>query len=165
MGAPDAQGVYKYTEDDLAAPGAGFSEMLNKAPDSISDQLAGIRDDIDDLAGGVSSRRFVVPFHHAGALTVAQGEPLRNMAGRDLTIDVMHVHLKTASSSGAVQVDLEVGGVSRLSAALSLGVGVQDADATPAVGTTLWPDGTDLTLDVDAAGTGAAGLTAGVWVH
>lgn len=46
MGAPDAEGVYIYTEDDLAAPGVGFSEMLNKAPVSISDQITLIRADI-----------------------------------------------------------------------------------------------------------------------
>jgi len=170
-GGLDSEGVYLHAEDDLAAPGAGFSEMLNKPGVSISTQLglvrgdiAGLADDIDDLAGGVSTRRFPVPFSHTGTLAVKQGRPFRNKSGRTLVIDVIHSNLGTASSSGSVTIDAEIGGTSILSGAITYTASTAgDIDTTPT--TTSWADGTDLTIDIDGAGTGAADLTIGVWVH
>jgi len=162
-GALDSEGVYLHAEDDLAAPGVGFSEMLNKPGVSISTQLGIIRDDIDELSGGVSTRRFPLAFTHTGALTVKQGRPFRNNSGRTLYVDSVHVNLETGSSSGAALFDVEVNGTSILSAQISMGVSVVDADATPS--SPAWSDGTDLTVDVDAIGTGTAGLTVSIWAH
>lgn len=69
--------------------------------------------------------------------------------------------LATASSSGLVTVDINIGGTSILSTKLSIDATERTSTtaATPAVLSTtdLWDDG-ELTFDIDAAGTGAKGL-------
>jgi hypothetical protein len=56
MSTTDSEGVYHHEESDLAAPGVGFSEMLNKPGVSISTQLGLIRaefEELEDIVGGI----------------------------------------------------------------------------------------------------------------
>lgn len=154
MGAPDSEGVYLYTEDDLAAPGAGFSEMLNKAPESISEQLAEIR-----------GRAIPFTFSKTGALAVAAGAHRQYNDGRELTIDAVRVSVGTVPTGAALLVDVNLDGVSILSAAASVAAGGHTTTAAPTI--TLWPEGSYLTVDVDQVGSTTPGedLTVTVWAH
>lgn len=154
MGALDAQGVYIYTEDDLAAPGVGFSEMLNKAGTSVSTQLAEIR-----------SRRFPVPFSKGGELEVTVSAPMHNDSGRDLIIDIVRATVKIPSTGSAVTVGVEIDGVSILSSDVSIAAGASTATATPVAPE--WPDGSELVIRITAVGSTTPGedLTATAWAH
>lgn len=77
------------------------------------------------------------------------------------TLSAVRASLTTASSSGAPQVDINEGGASILSTRILI-----DQGATTSVGSSPQPvisdsalaDNAEMTIDIDAAGTGAAGL-------
>ena len=155
MGAPDSEGVYLYTEDDLAAPGDGFSEMLNKAPSSVSTQLAEIR-----------GRGIPFTFSASGDLEVKAGTHRQyNDVGRELVIDTVRVAIATAPTGSAVLVDVNLDTVSILAASASVADGGHTTTAAPT--TTVWPVGSYLTVDVDQVGATTPGvdLTVTVWAH
>lgn len=67
----------------------------------------------------------------------------------------------TASSSGNIQLDIKVGGVSALSGPIYLGAtqtSSTQAAVQPVIGASLIADDAEVTIDIVAAGTGAAGL-------
>ncbi|MEM7311349.1 MAG: hypothetical protein AAF682_32080 [Planctomycetota bacterium] len=77
------------------------------------------------------------------------------------TLSGVRASLTTASSSGVVTVDVNEGGSSVLSTKLSIdqGESTSTTAATPAViSDAALADDTEITIDVDAAGAGAAGL-------
>lgn len=77
------------------------------------------------------------------------------------TIDKVKASLTTASSSGPVTVDVNCNGVSIFSTVLTIDEGEKTTftSTTPAViSATLFNEDDEITVDIDAAGTGATGL-------
>lgn len=74
-----------------------------------------------------------------------------------LTATKVKVSLRTASSSGTVQINVRINGVVMTAAPISLGVGVKVVNATVLAVTQVVEDAL-ITVDVVAAGTGARGL-------
>lgn len=78
-----------------------------------------------------------------------------------LTLTKVKLSLSTASSSGAVQVDVKKAGSSifstlpQVDASAKTSVG---STVTPVITTTALTDDAEMTIDIDTAGTGAAGL-------
>lgn len=86
---------------------------------------------------------------------------LRFRAPNTMVLTEIKASLGTASSSGLVTVDVNVNGSSILSTKLSIDQGetTSRTAATPAViSTPLIADDDEIAIDIDAAGTGAAGL-------
>lgn len=78
-----------------------------------------------------------------------------------LTLTGIRASLTTASSSGPVQVDVNVDGVSILSTKITIDQGEKTsvtAATPPVLSDTTIPDDAEITIDIDAAGTGATGL-------
>lgn len=110
-------------------------------PAARKDLLLAVGDQSADVAAGATQVTFRIPF----AMTVTE----------------VRASLTTASSSGAVQVDINEG----VSSILSTVISVDQDDttsldsATPAViSDPDLSDDAEITVDVDAAGTGAVGL-------
>ncbi|QDP60620.1 MAG: hypothetical protein Unbinned767contig1000_45 [Prokaryotic dsDNA virus sp.] len=79
----------------------------------------------------------------------------------DFTLVKIKASLTTASSSGAVQVNVNKEGVSVFSTPLTIDANEKTSEtaATAAVlGTTAFADDDEITVDIDSAGTGAVGL-------
>jgi hypothetical protein len=77
------------------------------------------------------------------------------------TVTAVRSSVKTASTSGLVTVDINEGGTSILSTKLSIDANEKTSvtAATPAViSDTALADDAEITIDIDAAGTGAVGL-------
>lgn len=78
-----------------------------------------------------------------------------------LTLVQVRASLTTASSSGAVAVDINENGASILSAALTIDANEKTsttAASTAVIGAADLTDDSEITIDIDGAGTGAAGL-------
>lgn len=78
-----------------------------------------------------------------------------------MTVTGVRASLTTASTSGAVSVDINVGGVSILSTVITIDQDEKTSTtaATPAViSTSAISDDAEITVDIDGAGTDAAGL-------
>ena len=81
-----------------------------------------------------------------------------------MTLTSVRASVNTVSSSGAVTVDVNKNGVSIFSTLLTIDASEKTSvtAATPAVlGTTAIADDDEITIDIDAAGTGAKGLKVG----
>lgn len=77
----------------------------------------------------------------------------------------VRANLNTASSSGAVQVDINEGGTSILSTKLTIDASErtsESAAAAPVISDATLADDAEITIDIDNAGTGAKGLK--VWL-
>ena len=82
-------------------------------------------------------------------------------AANALTLTAVRASLTTPSSSGPVQVDVNVDGVSILSTKITIDEGEKTsvtAAIPPVLSDTTIPDDAEITIDIDAAGTGATGL-------
>jgi len=80
MGALDANGIYSYTETDLASP---FSDLLNLLAGSTSDQVGALQSDVEGLLAQLLGR--VLPYRvAAGKVTMgsAAWTPVTFPAGR-----------------------------------------------------------------------------------
>lgn len=94
------------------------------------------------------------------ALTTGAGKLTFRMP-HAMTLTEVRASLTTASSSGAPQVDINQGGASVLSTPLTIDQGEKTSTtaATPAViSTASLTDDAEITIDIDTAGTNAAGL-------
>lgn len=77
------------------------------------------------------------------------------------TIDKVKASLTTASSSGPVTVDVNCNGVSIFSTVLTIDEGEKTsftAAVQPVISATMFNEDDEITVDIDAAGTGATGL-------
>lgn len=82
-----------------------------------------------------------------------------------MTLSEVRATLTTASSSGAVSIDVNEGGSSIFSTVITVDASEKTSEtaATPAViSDTAIADDAEITIDIDAAGTGATGLK--VWL-
>lgn len=80
---------------------------------------------------------------------------------RSFTLSAVYANLNTASSSGAVGVDVTKGGVSIFSTAITIDEGETDsatAATQPVLSTTTFTTGNIISVNITAAGTGADGL-------
>jgi len=97
-------------------------------------------------------------------LTAGTGKVTFRMP-RTLTLTAVRATLTTASTSGAVTVDINKGGASILSTKLTIDQDEKSsvtAETPPVISDDTLEDNTEITVDIDAAGSGATGLK--VWL-
>lgn len=108
-----------------------------------------------DVAAAFRAQHFAAS-DETTALLVASGL-IELPAIADMTLQKVKVSLRTASSSGSVQVNVRVNGTAVTASPITLADGVKIATATVLALTTIEEDDL-ITVDVVAAGTDAAGL-------
>jgi hypothetical protein len=112
-------------------------------------------------AGTLDAEIQVAMSDETTAITSSGNPKLTMRMPHGMELTEVRASLTTASSSGAVTVDINLDGTSILSTPLTIDQGEKTSTtaATPAVISEdqLWDDG-PITFDVDGAGTGAAGL-------
>lgn len=82
-----------------------------------------------------------------------------------MTVSEVRATLTTASSSGAVSVDINEGGASVLSTVITVDANEKTSETAataPVISDASLADDAEITIDIDAAGTGATGLK--VWL-
>ena len=116
-------------------------EPIDLVPASYIELIVACSDETTELAASTGLVTFRVP--------------------RAITVTAIRASLTTASTSGAVTVDVNNGGVSVFSTLLTIDQDEKTSTtaATAAViSDTGWDDDDEITIDLDGAGTGAAGL-------
>jgi len=112
------------------------------------------------LGAGVGDGFMVAVSDETTAITTGTGK-VTFRASNALTLTAVRASLNTASSSGAVTVDINVNGVTILSTKLTIDEGEKTSVTalTPAViSNTAIADDDEISIDIDAAGSGAKGL-------
>lgn len=119
-------------------PAGVLSSIKANGPEVL---IIGVSDETTVITAGTAKRTFRMPFA--------------------LTVTSVRASLNTVSSSGAVTVDINEGGVSILSTKLTIDASEKTSTtaAIPAViSDASLADDAEITIDIDGAGTGAAGL-------
>jgi hypothetical protein len=117
-----------------------------------------------DVVGGSTNTNALVVQHAVGdeTTTITTGTAKATFrVPYAMTLTAVRASLTTASTSGAVTVDINEGGTSILSTKLTLDQDEKTsttAATPPVISDTMLADDAEITVDVDNAGTGAAGL-------
>lgn len=177
LAAGDLGPAYTYNEevanvaaraayDDEAAGFRVFVKDSGVNGRSAVDQRTGAAGTWERLAyytgpkGDPGSGMMVAVTNEATAITTGAAK-VTFRAPNALTLTGIRASLTTASSTGAVQVDVNVDGVSILSTKITIDEGEKTsvtAAIPPVLSDTTIPDDAEITIDIDAAGTGATGL-------
>jgi hypothetical protein len=97
-------------------------------------------------------------------LTTGTAKTTFRMPG-NVTLTAVRANINTVSSSGLVTVDINQGGATILSTKITIDVGEKTsttAATPPVISTSALTDDSEMTIDIDVAGTGAKGLK--VWL-
>ena len=148
------------TEDLVAAATLTGAELLHIVQSGNSRQTT--TQDVADLAAGSAPTEslIVAVGDETTAITFGTGKVTFRMPYAFTLTDV-RASLTTASSSGDPTVDINENGVTILSTKLSIDSGAKTSTTatTPVViSDTALADDAEITIDIDTAGTGAAGL-------
>lgn len=176
LAAGDLGPAYEYDQEvaNLAAraaydgEAAGFRVFVKDTGDGRSavDQRTGSAGTWERLAyytgpkGDPGSGHTVAVTNEATPITTGAAK-ITFRAANALTLTAVRASLTTPSSSGPVQVDVNVDGVSILSTKITIDQGEKTsvtAATPPVLSDTTIPDDAEITIDIDAAGTGATGL-------
>lgn len=123
-----------------------------------------IRDIIETIAPGAVApvqARIIAIGDETTVITAGVAKVTFRMPHGATLVGLPRASLTTASSSGAVTIDINEGGVSIFSTTLTIDQGEKTSTtaATPAVvSDTALADDAEITIDIDGAGTGAVGL-------
>lgn len=123
-----------------------------------------LRLSIDGLQAFVAAqlaKHFILSVGDQSAAVAAGATQVTFRMPVGLTVTDVRASLTTASSSGPVTVDINEGGTTILSTKLSVDQDEktsETATAPPVVSDAVLADDAEITIDVDAAGTGAVGL-------
>jgi hypothetical protein len=129
--------------------GANITITVNDAGDTITIAAAALETILIDVSGDETT-----------ALTTGTNKRVFRMPFA-MTVTGVKSTLTTASTSGLPTVDINEGGVSILSTKLTIDVNEKTsatAATSPVISDTALANDAEITIDVDTAGTGAAGL-------
>ena len=149
-----------FITDGLPASGANPpSKASGRAIGSLIEQAT--LDAVGAIAAGTGAWERCIDIVATGAAVTSGAGKYKFRLANPKKLTGVYGSLDGASSSGAVQVDVNLAGTSVLSSVLQIDQGAESSDSSAApvaILTADLPAFTEIELDVDAAGTGATGL-------